>query len=199
MSSTDQDTNLIVPKKTLEEIKNVFRDMTTADYPNVALREANKELAGKEKGSLGPTSAKSNIFKSMSIFEFENGILMTTIVAEQYKTFGINMMMQLQKEFNCQTISEQATAELATVNYIRTLEIQNRIDRYLALGTLTDNGVKFLAIMSLELDRANRHFLTTIQALKTMKQPQLGVNIKAQTAIVGQNQMIQANNLLNNS
>ncbi len=67
------------------------------------------------------------------------------------------------------------------------------------MGTITDNGVRFLAIMSQELDRANRHYLTTIQALRTIKQPSLGVNIKAQTAILGQNQVVQANNNPNDS
>jgi len=118
---------------------------------------------------------------------------MIHIVEEQYRTFGVDLLRRLQQEYGCETISEQATAELATINYIRTLEIQNHINGYLSIGTVTETGVKFLAVMSKELDRANRHYLTAMQTLKMLKQPSFNVNVKANTAIVGQNQLIQEN------
>ena len=114
-------------------------------------------------------------------------------IPEQYKTFGVDMMRQLQKEYNCTTISEKATAELATISYIRTLGVQSRINSYLGKGELTEIGVKFLAVMSKELDRANRHYLTAIQALRLLKQPPMQIKVSADTAIIGQNQVVQAN------
>lgn len=45
-----------------------------------------------------------------------------------------------------------------------------------------------------ELDRANRHYLTAIQTLRMMKQQPLQVTVRANTAIIGQNQMVQTNN-----
>ena len=166
--------------------------------PNIVLKEGEKEF-NNSKGKQLVTTPKSNAFKVMTLFEFENGMLLTTVIPEQYKTFGIDLMRNIQKEYNCQTPSEKATAELVTSNYIRTLEIQRRINSYLDLGTITDTGVRFLAIMSQELDRANRHYLSSLEALKSMKQPQLGVNIRANTAVIGQNQVVQANNLPNDS
>jgi len=47
--------------------------------------------------------------------------------------------------------------------------------------------------MSKEIDRAMRHYLTAIQVLNTMNQPKLQLTLKADTAVVGQNQIIQAN------
>lgn len=178
--------------KTDAEIKEYLNRSKMALDPYAVLREADKELhsSNKDQLSLQPTS---NIFKAMTLLEFDNGILMTTTVPEQYKTFGIDLMKQLQVEFDCRNISEKATAELAAVNYIRTLEIQNRINRYLAGDTITDMGVRFLAVMSKELDRANRHYLTSIQTLKVMKQAPMSLNIKTNTAVIGQNQIVQAN------
>ena len=51
---------------------------------------------------------------------------------------------------------------------------------------------------SKELDRANRHYLTVLQALRTIKEQPLKITLKANTAIIGQNQIVQANNHENN-
>ena len=50
-----------------------------------------------------------------------------------------------------------------------------------------------MAVMGKELDRANRHYLTAIQTLRMLKQPPMQLNIRANTAVVGQNQIVQAN------
>lgn len=182
----------IAEVKTADKIKNYLSRSRASIDPDVVLQEADKELHSSNKDQLS-IQPESNVFKAMTLLEFENGMLMSTVVPEQYKTFGIDMMRQLQKEYNCVLTSEKATAELATVNYIRTLEIQNRINRYLDLGTISDIGVKFLAIMSKDLDRANRQYLAAIQTLRVMKQPPMKLNITTDTAIIGQNQLVQAN------
>lgn len=184
--------------KTLDEIRAGLGKSKISVDPDFVLKEADKELSNKKEGQFALTPENS-VFRAMSVLEFDTGILMSTVIPEQYRSLAIDMMRQLQKEFDCHTASEKATAELAAVNYIRTLEVQNRITRYVALGTISENGVKFLAIMSNELDRANRHYLTTIQALKTMKQPHLELNIKTNTTVIGQNQVVQTNNNLNDS
>lgn len=114
-------------------------------------------------------------------------------VPERYRTFAIDFNRNLQKEFECQTPSEKATAELVTVNFIRTLEIQHKIIWRHEQG-VDEIAMKYIAILSKELDRANRHYLNSLQTLKMLKQPTLEVNIKTQTAVVGQNQIVQANN-----
>lgn len=207
---SDQNKDKAIDKvKTLEEIKSHLGRLQTVYDPALVLREAEEKLSkprtvdedddGEDEvdESEKQTSYADPVFKAMTLSEFKNGVIMVTVIPEQYTTFSIDMLRKLQEEYSCTTISEQATAELATVSYIRTLEIQNRMKRYLDMGTLTDNGVKFLAIMSKDLDRANRHYLTAIQALRAFKQPQLGMNIKANTAIIGQNQVVQANNNTN--
>lgn len=182
----------VAEARTEDEIKNYLSRSRASTDPDVVLKEADRELhsSNKDQLSIQPTS---NIFKAMTLLEFENGTLLTTVISEEYKTFGIDMLRRLQKEYHCETFSEKSTAELATVNYIRTLEIQSRITRYLALPTISDIGVRFLAVMSKELDRANRHYLSSIQTLKAMRQSPMQLNIKTNTAVIGQNQIVQAN------
>lgn len=179
------------PVKSLEEIREYLkRDKLEVD-PDLVLREIDKKFnSGKNVGA--PIDPKSNFFKAMTLTEFENGILMFTIVPEQYRTFAIDMMRQLQKEFNCLLTSEKATTELIVLSFVRVLELQRRINGYIN-DQLSKTDVTFFAILSKELDRANRQYLSALQTLRMLKQPSLNVNIKTNTAIVGQNQVIQEN------
>jgi len=175
------------------DIKDYMNDSGIADDPITILKQAQKEINGAKNLSQ-KMPANSVLYKAFTICEFDKGILMASAVPEMYRTFSIDFSRNLQKEYQCETPSEKATAELVAINFVRTLEIQYRIKCFLDLGHVTDNLVKHFAILSKELDRANRHYLNSLQTLKMIKQPMLEVNIKTQTAVIGQNQIVQTNN-----
>ncbi len=172
--------------------KSIVSRCQTSYDPDMAITEADKELA-KNRGKFFQPEVGSNIFNALTLHEFQNGMLMTTVIPEQYRTLAISMLRDLQLEFNCQTTNEKATAELAVISYMRSLEAQRRFNNVLSQGAINAFINQFLSIMSKELDRANRHFLTAIQSLKMMHQPPMQVNIKTNTAVVGQNQIVQSN------
>lgn len=174
------------------DVGNLLKDCRSIYDPSIVLENSLKELS-KAKGKMTSIDQKSATFKAMTLSEFENGTLMTYVVPEQYRTFALKLSRELQEEFICVSSGEKAIAELAAVNYIRTLEIQNRINSYLALGSITDMGVRYLEVLSKELDRAQRHYISSFQTLKTLRQPVFQLNLKADTAVVGQNQMVQSN------
>jgi len=185
--------------------------------PEIRLKEAGKEIddiLNLESAAL----ASLNNFKAVTINEFDNGVLMCDTLPDQFRTFAIEMMRQLQQEYQCQTTSERAICELATVAFVRTLEFKQLMWESTKLqdslgyahtcgqdssfsgkrACLACNKLKFelqrYPQLGIELDRANRQYLSAIQTLRMMKQAPLNVTIKAQTAIVGQNQMIQSYN-----
>ena len=183
--------SLVVSPEQKEKVLEVIKQFRVPFDPDVVVESVLKESGeAKREQSITP---ESSIFKALTLFEFNNGMLMGMVLSEQYKTLAVNMSRELQTEFDCKTVSEKATAQLVAINYCRTLEIQRRINSYLQPGSITDMGVKFLDVLSRELDRANRHYLTAVQVLKTMKQPKLQLNIKTDTAILGKNQLIQTN------
>src|SRR3989344_2670753 len=192
MSRPNADNKSITKPRTHEEVREALTHRRTTTDPLVVLDEADKELHKHGSGANYDLSPQNNLFKALTLLEFENGVLLTAVVKEQYATFGIDMMRQLQKEYACTSISEKALAELVTISYIRPLEIQARINSYLSMGSFTGDGVRYLAVMSKELDRAHRHYMTAIQTLRSMRQPPMQVKINADTAIVGQNQVVQA-------
>ena len=179
-------------KRDLAVIKNEIANLTHKDDPNHVLKEAEKKMVSLDFESYG-AKGDDPIFKAMTLREFDNGALLTTIMPSIFSTFAIDLMRKIQHEYSCISASEKATAELAAVSFIRALDAQRRIKNYLDMGEFTGTGVQYMAVMSKELDRANRHYLTAIQTLRMLKQPSMQLNIRADTAILGNNQLIQEN------
>lgn len=200
--------------KTSEEIKT-FLNLRTAYDPAETLKQAEMAITnprgyeksiddddgededeGEYKLTKEWTSKDDPVFRAMTLSEFKNGALMITVIGEQYRTFGIDMLKKLQAEYNCAATSEQATVELIVISFIRVLELQRRINNYIN-DQMSKLDILFFAILSKELDRANRQYSAALQTLRMLKQPSLNVNIKTNTAIVGQNQIIQENQNVN--
>jgi hypothetical protein len=177
------------------DIQEMMSQVKIDDDPVLILKDARKEIeASYEIGTSKSVSGESTLYKAMTLYEFDKGVLMATAIPERYRAFSIDFSRNLQKEYKCESPSEKATAELVAISFVRVLEIQCRINAYLVKGEITDMGIRYLAVLSKELDKANRHYLNSLQTLKMIKLPAFEVNIKTQTAIVGQNQLIQANN-----
>ena len=51
----------------------------------------------------------------------------------------------------------------------------------------------FISIMSKELDRANRNYLTAMNNLLEIKRPQMNINVKTKNAYFWQNQQFNNN------
>lgn len=176
----------------IAKIRNELANLTNGDDPVRVLHEAEKRLMLMGKGNQD-VGIDNPVFKAMTLREFENGTLLTTIVPSMFATLGIDLMRKIQQEYACVSESEKSIAELASTSYVRALDAQRRIKNYLDKGEFTGIGVQYVAVLSKELDRANRHYLTAIQTLRSLRQPPMQLNIRTNTAVIGQNQIVQTN------
>lgn len=195
---------------TLKYFSNIKND----DDPQLILEETGNYLNGSTIQHEMTTWAD---YKAASLFEFNNGILMTQAIPSKYRTFAINLFKSLQLEYNCKTTGEKALTELATINYVRFLDYNERIESSLATITAqsyrhdtclspkdpfyrsnpnrsacqrTVLELKLVAILSKSADQANKAYLSALHSLNYFKQPPLKINIKTQNNIVGQNQFV---------
>ena len=183
--------NKLTKPRTTEDIKKSIEEAGTGFNSEYILKLADKELRGvKDPRVFGPDT---NAYKALTLLEFDKGLLMMSVIPERFRIFALEFSKNLQKEYQCKTQSEKSIAEMTSLNYVRVLEIQDRINSYLGKGSASDTGVKFLSVMSKELDRAERHYITSLQLLRMLKIPPLQMNIKTNMAVVGQNQVVQAN------
>lgn len=189
--------NKITKTKSIEEIRKSLGESCTGFDSKYILRLADEEI--KDLKEQKEFSLDSNYYKAMTLFEFDKGILLLNAIPELHRVFAIEFSKNLQREYNCKTPSEKSLAEIVALNFVRVLGAQSKINSYLSKDSVTDMGIGYLNVMSKELDRAERHYLASLQALKTIKSHSFEVNIKTNTAVVGQNQIVQANNRQNKS
>lgn len=182
----------IVKTKTLDEIKSEISVLGHGFDARYVLERADDELKGY-KGS-GDIKPDSNLYKSLTLFEFDKGLLLMNSVHNLHRVFALEFSKNLQTEYNCQTPSEKALAETVALNFSRVLDTQRRINMFIEKNSLNEIGLGYLKFLSMESDRAQRHYLGSLQALRTLHSPSFEVNIKAKTAVVGQNQAVQVKN-----
>lgn len=188
---TSKSSNDVLKAETYEGLLNKVGQYRTTSDPIQVLKSYDSELDHSK--DLNLVDQKSNTYKALTLHEFDKGILMTAAIPERYHSFTIDLLRKLHEEYKCVTTSEKSLVENIVINFIRTIEVEKKINSYLELGTISQIGVNYLNVMSKELDRANRHYLTSLQTLKSIKQPNFNVSIKTQTAVVGQNQIVQSN------
>lgn len=184
--------NKIAKPKTIDEVKDIIKKSGLGYEADYVLSQVQSELDTlREKKEAGP---ETFLYKSMTLFEFDRGPLLCTSVPARFSVFALEFSKKLQEEFKCENPSEKSLAEVTSLNFIRTLWIQDRIRSYLETGSITDMGVKYIDVLSRELDRAQRHYQGSLQALRTLRNPSFEVNIKANNAVVGNNQAVQVKN-----
>ena len=60
---------------------------------------------------------------------------------------------------------------------------------------LTHEKNGYYSLISKELDRAHRQYITTLTLLQQIKQPSIKVNVKTKNAYIAENQQINASDL----
>lgn len=113
-------------------------------------------------------------------------------VNEEYRTFLIEMVNTIEKEYDCKTPSEKALAETVASSYVRVIQYSRELTKCTREKSLSHEKNGYYGLVSKEVDRANRHFTTALMTLKQLKSPTLEVNVKAKNAFIGQNQQFNA-------
>jgi len=183
--------NKIAKIITIKELRKLFSNLRTGFDSGYILKKAHEEV--KELKGMKMFDPGTNYYKAMTLFEFDRGILLASSIPDRFIVFALEFSKNLQSEYECKTQSEKSIAEITSLNFVRVLETQNRINSYLNRKSIEDIGIKYLTFLSKELDRAERHYLSSLQMLRLLKTSPLQMNIKTNTAVVGQNQIVQAN------
>ncbi|MEI6690824.1 MAG: hypothetical protein WCL07_03700 [bacterium] len=186
------------------------------DDPDQIMKDVKSEMLNRSEFETFSMSG----FKAITLNEFENGVLMTESVPDEYRTLAITMSRKLQSDYDCKIMSEKALVEIAVVSYVRFLDLQKRMEESLNTQKIlsyshdtcwtdrnrpiddtrkntcqrTKHELTLLTILGKELDRANNHYFMALHMLQNLRQSPMQINIRTQTAVVGQNQVLQANN-----
>lgn len=112
---------------------------------------------------------------------------------QRYRGLAKELSSKIIEEYCCTTAAEKMLAETVAGTSIRFLDSSRRFNNVLAANSdITANLTGFLAMMSKQMDRTHRQYLSALMTLKQLKAPNIEMNIRAKTAFVSQNQQINA-------
>jgi len=126
-----------------------------------------------------------------------NSALSDSIGVREYKIMATSLCNDLIREYDCKTPSEKATAQIIANAYIRIMKYSRRLDAFNDIDYLSFEKNGFYSMISRELDRAERQYISALGILRQMKQPQMQVNIKTNTAFIADKQQLNLNNQTN--
>ncbi len=161
-----------------KKLKEIAREI----YPKFFIK--NEELSEKELELI------NEAFYGLGI---ETGSHLADLTPKKLRSLMANLRNELIKEFNCTTSTEKILVDTIVNAYARNLNYSKRLLNATELNRTSPEINGFIKEMSKEVDRANRHFLSALQTLKEIKQPELKVNIKTNTAFFGEKQEFNNN------
>lgn len=171
-------------RKALQEAKPIDCD------PNNVIEDFVKALKNngskKNKKSLEELNRAWNA--ALPVVSLDTHYELANTVGERIRPLVIEFARKIIVEYDCKTVSEKALAEVVVSAYARILECSKSMQD-ITLVKYTSSALNGLyEIISKELDRAHRHFVTSLATLRQIKSPTMEIKVRAQTAIIGQNQ-----------
>lgn len=93
------------------------------------------------------------------------------------ETWVSKITNELIKEYDCKTILEINLCEIIALSYSRLIKTYKLMDEDLNSKYPSKEKNIYLSILSKELDRENRNYLTAINALMEIKNPSMTINV----------------------
>lgn len=191
------ETKAIVKKMTHEQTLDFLKKCALANCDPIAILDklaaTSTEWRAEDKPSKALTDRlNEEIGLAMPLIALDTHYELANSVMEDLRPFVIDFTNQLIAEHECKTPTEKALAESVAAAYARVLQSTNLITRSRRDTHCSEILTNFYKMVSQELDRANRHFITALTTLKQLKSPTLTVQVRANTAFVAQNQQVNA-------
>ncbi len=191
----------VAKKYTAEEAQKIITDRAKleSDLEVISSRLAKKFLPklmdGSEKEKREAEKDLNNqAIKLFMALGMKTHTPLIVAIKEDFRPYALTMIKEVVKEYNCKTPSEKALCDMIINSYIKVLTYTAKFNSCVDAGEyISEERTKYLAMMSKELDRANRQFISALGMMRQIKSPSIEVNVKAKTAFVSQNQQINAN------
>lgn len=190
--------NKIMTEKEADEIKSIMARFSLSVFSrehDSALHDEVKnkiipKILGRE--NVAEKEKDDYLTKTLYTMGLDTKVQLAESIQEEHRTMAINFCDQIVIEYDCKTPSEKALAQVIANAFVRTMEYSNTLETG-RNKTVKLNLIGFYSMIGKELDRANRHFLSSLITLRQMKSPTIKINVTAKTAFVAENQQININ------
>jgi hypothetical protein len=119
-------------------------------------------------------------------------------VEKRLRGLVVKIKRELECEYDCKKASEKALVDIVANSYVRKLSLSKKFEICQNFERFSNERNNYLSMLSKEIDRAHRQFLSSMEALKMINQPMLKVNVKTNNAFIGEHQQFNNNQNKNN-
>jgi len=165
--------------------KRIFKDLGELLPIHYSGTKSEKEKIDKK---LTETSQKA-----MYALGLDNHYPLSQTTHEAFQPLVIETTRQIEKEYKCITASDKILAELIGGAHVRIISYSTLLNACWHMKYLSSEKVAYYSMISKEIDRAHRQLTTALITLKQLKTPSLNVNIKTNTAFIGDKQQFNVN------
>jgi len=180
----------------IQKIAKFKGDLKPIATPKGAPKQKNEALRGVE-GDNGVNTVARAVKRRYSKVDDSEKIYFKHYfrgsVDDRFIPLLIDFSRRLFREYDCKTSSEKALAQVAANAYVRTLECSRSMEKSRGGEYLGGNTAGYYSVISRELDRASRQFISALMALKQFKSPKLEINVMAKNAFMANNQLFNNN------
>ena len=191
--------------KKLNEANEVLNRLKKDIEPQSINNKVNKiferiDSSDNQKGPFLTPSELDLLDQFIRMHEFEKHLLLTESLPDKFSSMAINMAKSIIAEYKCTNTVEKSLVEIIVNSFCRSLYLSSILVVVLEQKTvqIEQNFTNYYKFIGKELDKANREYLTAITTLHQLKSPNIQVNLKADTAILGQNQQFNSHTGTNN-
>jgi hypothetical protein len=185
-------------KAELDRVKLVLDQFDASMRPSKLMSDA--ALVLREYDDASPAEKKKlndKVSKKLeqvsAIYSLDNHYLSAeTLDKDKYRTLMMEIANQLTAEYDCKTTTEKMLVETAAVAFCHSLEYGLKLSNILRMDNTSHEKNNYYAMVSKEVDRSTRQYITALNTLKRIKQPPVQVVFKSTNAFVANNQQINA-------
>lgn len=109
-------------------------------------------------------------------------------IDENYRSYFIQLVRDLNKEYDCKKPSEKIIINSIALAYTHLLASTSIMQNILTLQTVHKDRTGYYSMISKDKDRAFKQYTEAMRLLIQMRQKPMKVNIKTNNAIIGENQ-----------
>lgn len=190
--------NQVKTKSKIEDVLYRFKGSLEPSIIDKRAMEILEEMDNVNKNEKDRLSKKYNTLldQFVRMHEFEKHFLLAESVHSKFAAMSLKMTQSLINEYSCTTTLEKSLVEIIVNAFCRSLHLSAQFTAVVGRDSIRveQNYVNLYNFLGKELERANREYLTALSTLQQLKSPTMKINLKAETAIVGQNQQFNSNN-----
>jgi hypothetical protein len=179
--------------KEINEMKNFLKDtIKSLSDPYLLIKQIDKKKIN-DKSYKKDLNKLTKIQDLMKAFGTETGFSLIEAIHPDYKSLALQLKNELEQEYNCQTISEKMLIDEMIISHINKLYFSSLLWQNGACNYPSREESSYLSVISKQINYSSRQFISALETLKAIKQPEIKVNFKTKNAFISNNQQINDN------